>query len=169
MTRGHFDHVADAVALARRTNAKVIANFEIAEWLGAEGLKTCTPSIWAAVFSTTSGMSKLTPALHGSMLPDGSNGGMPNGFLLTLGEKRIYFAGDTALFSDMKLIGRQPIDLAVSPIGDNFTMGPEGALLALEFLQPKVVIPAHYNTWDLLNQDAAAWAEKVQEKRGPSR
>jgi L-ascorbate metabolism protein UlaG (beta-lactamase superfamily) len=99
------------------------------------------------------------------MLPDGSDGGNPAGFLLTTpADKKVYLACDTGLFVDMNLIGEEGVDLAVLPIGDNFTMGPEDALRAVKLLQPKHVIPVHYNTWDLIAQDAAAWAALVREE-----
>jgi L-ascorbate metabolism protein UlaG (beta-lactamase superfamily) len=87
---------------------------------------------------------------------------MPAGFLLEAGGKRVYFAGDTALFSDMRLIGKGGLDLAVVPIGDNFTMGPDDALQAVKFLNPSLVIPYHYNTWPPIVQDAGAWADRVR-------
>jgi len=104
---------------------------------------------------------KMTPALHSSGLPDGSYGGDPGGFVVEAGGKRIYFAGDTAVFSDMALIGAMGLDVAILPIGDNFTMGPDDALLALDYLNPKMVIPCHYSTWPIIEADAAAWAERV--------
>ena len=111
------------------------------------------------------GYLKLTLALHGSGLPDGSYGGNPCGFLLTTQDgQKLYLAMDTGLFGDMKLIGEEGLDLATIPIGDNFTMGPDDALRAVKFLEPKVVIPVHYNTWDLIGQDPNAWAERVQQE-----
>ena len=101
------------------------------------------------------GRVKLTLAFHGSMLPDGSYGGNPCGFLIYLKDgKKIYDAADTGLFGDMKLIGEEGIDLAILPIGDNYTMGPDDALRAVKLIQPKKVLPIHYNTWDLIAQDA---------------
>ena len=109
------------------------------------------------------GYLKLTHAEHGSSMPDGSYGGNPCGFLLTTPEgPRIYLAGDTGLFGDMSLIGDEGVDLAVLPIGDNFTMGPEDALRAVKLLVPRAVVPIHYNTFGLIGQDAAAWAHQVQ-------
>ena len=95
------------------------------------------------------------------MLPDGSNGGMPAGLLFTLDETTIYHAGDTGLFSDMRLIGEAGIDLAILPIGDNFTMGPDDALRAVDFLSPKQVVPCHFDTFGYIEQDAAVWANRV--------
>jgi L-ascorbate metabolism protein UlaG (beta-lactamase superfamily) len=96
------------------------------------------------------------------MLPDGANGGNPCGFLIRLNDGRtIYHAGDTGLFLDMQLIGEEGIDVAILPIGDNYTMGPADALRAVRFLQPKQVIPTHFGTWDLIAQDAQSWAARV--------
>jgi L-ascorbate metabolism protein UlaG (beta-lactamase superfamily) len=100
-------------------------------------------------------------------MPDGSYGGNPAGFLLTTNDgKKIYLAGDTGLFYDMKLIGEEGLDLAVIPIGDNFTMGPDDALRAVKFLQPKYVVPIHYNTFELIAQDSNSWANRVQQETG---
>ena len=101
-------------------------------------------------------------AFHGSALPDGSYGGMPAGFLIEAAGKRVYIAGDTALFSDMQLIGRDGLDLAIIPIGDNFTMGPDDALQAVKFLNPALVIPYHFGTWPPIVQDVGAWADLVR-------
>jgi L-ascorbate metabolism protein UlaG (beta-lactamase superfamily) len=106
---------------------------------------------------------KLTIAHHTSMLPDGSNGGNPCGFLIRLADgRKIYHAADTGLFLDMRLIGEEGIDLAILPIGDNYTMGPDDALRAVKLIQPKRVIPTHFGTWDIIAQDAHAWAARVQ-------
>jgi L-ascorbate metabolism protein UlaG (beta-lactamase superfamily) len=95
-------------------------------------------------------------------MPDGSYGGNPAGFLLTMKDgTKVYLACDTGLFGDMRLIGEEGIALAALPIGDNFTMGPDDALRAVKLIEPQHVIPVHYNTWDLIKQDASAWAERV--------
>jgi len=104
----------------------------------------------------------MTTALHSSGLPDGSYGGDPCGYLVFAEDATLYFAGDTALFSDMTLIGAAGIDVAVIPTGDNFTMGPDDALASLGYLRPKVVIPCHYNTFPPIAQDMHAWAERVE-------
>ncbi|MEZ4644763.1 MAG: metal-dependent hydrolase [Chloroflexota bacterium] len=165
-THGHGDHIADTIGLAKRTGALVIANFEIANWLGAQGVEKVHGQHLGGGFHHPNplGYVKMTPALHGSGLPDGSYGGMPAGFLLNIQGKKIYFAGDTALFSDMALIGAVGLDLAILPIGDNFTMGPDDALLALGYLKPKAVIPCHYNTWPPIAQDVEAWAKRVSQE-----
>jgi L-ascorbate metabolism protein UlaG (beta-lactamase superfamily) len=106
---------------------------------------------------------KLTLAFHGSALPDGSNGGNPCGFLIYLKDgKKIYHAADTGLFGDMRLIGEEGIDLAILPIGDNFTMGPDDSIRAIKLIEPKKVMPIHYDTWPLIAQDAQTWAAKVR-------
>ncbi len=163
VSHGHGDHVGDTIAIAKRTGATVVANYEISEWLQKQGLKKVHGQQHGGGFQYPFGRVKLTLAFHGSMLPDGSNGGNPCGFLLTLNDgKKIYDAADTGLFSDMRLIGEAGIDLAMLPIGDNYTMGPDDALRAVKLVQPKQVLPIHYNTFELIAQDANAWAEQVR-------
>jgi L-ascorbate metabolism protein UlaG (beta-lactamase superfamily) len=164
LSHGHADHVGDTVAIARRTGAPVIANFEVTQWLGKQGvagdkLVAMNPG---GGRQQPFGHVKFTIAHHSSSMPDGSYGGVPGGFLLTLDGARIYFACDTALFLDMKLIGGGGLDLAVLPIGDVYTMGPEDSLDAIKLLNPKRVAPCHYNTWPEIAQDAPAWAERVR-------
>jgi L-ascorbate metabolism protein UlaG (beta-lactamase superfamily) len=163
VSHGHGDHIADAMDIAQHTEAMVIANFEIINWLGGKGLEKLHPQHIGGGFNHPFGYLKFTHALHGSGLPDGSYGGNPAGLLFTTvaGEK-VYFACDTGLFASMKLIGEEGLDLAILPIGDNFTMGPDDALRAVKMLQPKYVIPAHYNTWPLIAQDPEAWAARVE-------
>ena len=162
LTHGHGDHVGDVIAVAQRTGALVIANFEIVEWLGGQGIENTHPLHIGGQHAFEWGTVKLTIAHHGSMLPDGSCGGNPAGVLLKLSDGTIYHAADTGLFYDMKLIGETGIDLAIVPIGDNFTMGPDDALKAVQLIEPKRVIPDHYDTWPLIAQDAGAWAERVR-------
>ena len=162
VSHGHGDHVGDGVEIAKRTGAMIISNFEIASWFEGKGVEKTHGQHLGGGHTHPFGYLKLTLALHGSSLPDGSNGGNPAGFLLTTNDgRKIYMAQDTGLFGDMKLIGEEGLDLAVIPIGDNYTMGPDDALRAVKLLQPKAVIPIQYNTWDLLAQDANAWAERV--------
>ena len=162
VTHGHGDHIGDTVEIAKRTGATVISNAEISGWLRKKDVKVHGQHLGGG-FNHPFGYLKLTLALHGSGLPDGTYGGNPAGFLLTTsaGEK-IYIAGDTGLFGDMALIGEEGITLAVLPIGDNYTMGPVDALRAVKLLRPEHVIPIHYNTFDLITQDAEAWAEEVR-------
>ena len=162
ITHGHGDHVGDAVSIARRTGAAVIANYEIISWISRHGVDNTHAQHIGGGYHHPFGYLKFTLALHGSALPDGSNGGNPVGFLLTTDDgKKIYIAGDTGLFGDMHLIGEEGLDLAVLPIGDNFTMGPDDAMRAVKMLAPKHVIPVHFHTWDLIGQDAHAWAARV--------
>ncbi len=163
ITHGHGDHVGDAITIAKRTGATTISNAEIANWLGKQGVKLAHGQHLGGGFNHPFGYLKLTFAIHGSALPDGSYGGNPAGFILTTVDgKKIYIAGDTGLFGDMALIGEEGIDLAILPIGDNYTMGPDDALRAIKMLHPKHVIPIHFSTWDLIRQDAQAWADRVQ-------
>ena len=163
-THGHGDHIADTVPLAKRTGATVIANFEICNWIGAKGHEKVHAMNTGGGYNFPFGRVKMTPALHSSGLPDGSYGGDPGGFLVMADGKTVYIAGDTALFSDMALIGRAGIDVAILPVGDNFTMGPEDSVLALDYLQPKMVVPGHYNTWPPIAIDVDAWAERVKQE-----
>jgi L-ascorbate metabolism protein UlaG (beta-lactamase superfamily) len=163
VSHGHGDHVGDAVALAERTGAAVIANYEISEWFKAQGIAKSHGQQHGGAASYPFGKVKLTLAFHGSVLPDGTYGGNPCGFYITFRDgKKLYDAADTGLFGDMRLIGEEGIDLALVPIGDNFTMGPDDALRAVKLLQPKKVVPIHFNTWPLIAQDGNAWAERVK-------
>lgn len=167
VTHGHGDHIGDTVAIARRTGATVISNFEICNWLSGQGVKNTHSQHLGGGFKHPFGYLKLTLALHGSALPDGSYGGNPAGFLLTTNDgKKIYLAGDTGLFGDMQLIGDEGLDVAVVPIGDNFTMGPDDALRAVKFLRPKTVIPIHFGTWGLIEQNPRFWSERVKAETG---
>ena len=165
ISHGHFDHIADAAAVANRTNATVVAIYEVAQWLAHNGeVKETIGMNNGGGVQLPFGHVKMTPALHSSQLPDGSYGGEPAGFVLTLNGKRIYFACDTGLFSDMTLIGTRGIDLAVLPIGDLFTMGPDDSIEAIKLLRPKRVAPAHFNTWPPIEQDSDAWALRVKQE-----
>jgi L-ascorbate metabolism protein UlaG (beta-lactamase superfamily) len=164
VSHGHFDHIEDAVSIAQRTGATVIANFEIINWLQGQGIAAdkVHPQHIGGGFQYDFGYVKLTIAHHGSGLPDGGNGGNPAGFLITAEGKKVYLTCDTGLFETMQLYGQEGIDLLVLPIGDNFTMGPDDALRAVKLVQPKLAVPTHYNTWPLIQQDAEAWARRVE-------
>ncbi len=162
LTHGHGDHLGDTEAIAKRTGALVICVNEIARWLEQRGIKTHGMHLGGS-HRFPFGEVKLTYALHGSSLPDGADGGNPCGFILTETDgARAYFAGDTGLFGDMRLIGEEGLDVAALPIGDNYTMGPTDALRAVKMLQPKWVIPIHYNTFPLIKQNAEKWKMWVQ-------
>jgi L-ascorbate metabolism protein UlaG (beta-lactamase superfamily) len=162
ITHGHFDHISDAVKIAKRTGAITVSNFEISQWLTKQGVKEAVGMNHGGATSLPFGRVKMTIAHHSSVLPDGTYGGNPAGFLLTLGEAKIYIAGDTALFSDLQLYGRDGLDLAIVPIGDFYTMGPEDSIEAIKLLKPKRAMPCHYNTWPPIAQDAKAWAAEVR-------
>lgn len=162
VSHGHGDHVGDGVAIAKRTGATVISNFEIQNWFVGQGVENVHPQHIGGGHDYPWGRLKLTIAHHGSALPDGTYGGNPVGFLFYIEGKKIYHACDTGLFYDMKLIGEEVVDLAILPIGDNFTMGPDDALRAVKLIEPKRVIPIHYNTFDVIKQDAHAWARRVE-------
>lgn len=164
VSHGHFDHVADTAEIANRCGSTVVSNYEICEWLsGKHGVKNTQPMNLGGSIGLPFGRVKSTLAFHSSVLPDGTSGGNPGGFLLTLtGGPRIYFACDTGLFSDMRLIGAGGLDLAVLPIGDRFTMGPDDSLEAVRLLQPRRVAASHFNTWPPIAQDATAWAARVR-------
>ena len=162
VSHGHYDHVADVEKIARRTGATIVSCYEICEWFGKKGFSKTHAMNIGGGFQFPFGRVKMTMAQHTSMLPDGANGGNPAGFLVSLPEGNVYFACDTGLFYDMKLIGACGLALAALPIGDNFTMGPDDALEAVKLLAPKRVVPVHRDTWPLIAQDAAAWAERVR-------
>ena len=162
VSHGHGDHLGDTLDIAQRTGATVISNFEIQNWLVNQGIQNVHPQHIGGGFDYPWGRLKLTIAHHGSALPDGTYGGSPCGFLFYLGGKKIYHACDTGLFFDMKLIGEEGIDLAILPIGDNFTMGPDDAVRAVKLIEPEHVVPIHYDTFDIIKQDPKAWAHRVE-------
>lgn len=166
LTHGHGDHVGDTMDIAKRTGAKIVAINELAVYLGQKGLDAHGMNI-GGCFEFDFGHVKYTQAFHSSAYieEDGSfiYTGMPAGILLTTEGKTIYHVGDTGLFSDLKLIGeRNNIDLAFIPIGDNFTMGPDDALVAADWINAKTVVPVHYNTFPIIEQDPDAFVEKVK-------
>jgi L-ascorbate metabolism protein UlaG (beta-lactamase superfamily) len=166
VSHGHFDHVADVAAIAKANDATVVAIFEIAQWFGSQhGIQNAVGMNIGGSVATDFGSIKMVPAIHSSMLPDGSNGGNPAGFVLTIDQQRIYFACDTCLFSDMKLHAHR-VDVAVLPIGDLFTMGIDDSVAATKLIEPKIVLPTHYNTWPPIEQDAAAWADRIDSETG---
>jgi len=165
LTHGHNDHVGDTVEIAKACDTLVIAPFELANFIGSQGVRTHPMHIGGAR-QFEFGKVKFTQAFHGSSFETEDNviyTGMPAGILFTAEGKTIYHAGDTALFGDMKLIGeRHPIDLAFLPIGDNFTMGIEDAAYAVELLKPQAVVPVHYNTFPPIQQNPQDFKELVK-------
>ena len=164
VSHGHSDHCADALALARRTGATIVANYELCEYFAKRGAKTHDLNPGGG-FDFPFGRVKLTLAFHTSSIelePEPPYGGVACGLLVSADGRQIYHAGDTALFSDMQLIARGGLDLALLPIGDAYTMGPDDALLALDFLRPKLAVPMHYNTWPKIAQDGDAFAARAR-------
>jgi L-ascorbate metabolism protein UlaG (beta-lactamase superfamily) len=160
ISHAHHDHLGDAVPIARRTGAAVVSNAEIARYMTEQGLQAYGWHVGGAR-QFPFGKVKLTIAHHGSTFADGRDGGTACGFLIWLEDKVIYFAGDTALTVDMTLYSAEHIDVAMLPIGDYFTMGPEDAVRAVQFLQPKSALLMHYNTSALIAQDAQAVAAHI--------
>ena len=154
------------MAIAHRTGATVLSNYEISTWLqqAPRGLTKVHGLQHGGGYTFHNGIRvKLTLAFHGSALPDGSNGGNPCGFLVTFPDGiKVYDAADTGLFGDMALIGEEGLDLAILPIGDYYTMGPDDAVRAVKLLKPRFVLPIHYNTFPPITQDAGAWAARVK-------
>ena len=161
LSHGHEDHSGDALEIAKRCDATIVANYEIAEYFGAKGAKTHGMNPGGG-FNFPFGRVKLTLAHHSSSVEAGLHPiylGNPCGILVQADGRTLYDAGDTALFLDMQLIGRVGLDVALLPIGDNFTMGPEDAVAALDFLKPKIAVPIHYNTWPIIAQDPRKFAD----------
>ncbi len=162
VTHGHADHLGDTIELSKKTGALVISNFEIINYLTRKGVEAHPLHIGGG-HQFDFAYIKLTPAFHGSSLPDGSYGGMPAGVIIEMADKTIYHAGDTGLTIEMELLGRMyQIDIALLPIGGNFTMDSKDALEAVKMLKPKKVIPMHYNTWPPISQDPNVFAESVK-------
>lgn len=162
VTHGHGDHIGDTVELARENKSLVISNAEISNYLSEHGLRTHGMHIGGR-YTFDFGTVKLTPALHGSSIPTSKGpreGGNPSGFVLTIEGKKIYHAGDTGLTMDMKLLEEEKIDVAILPIGGNYTMDIEDALRAVDFIKPKLVVPMHYNTFPLIQADPEEFKSK---------
>lgn len=160
ISHGHVDHLADAVDLASKTGAKVLSNWEVVEWLGKQGVANAHPMNHGGSVTIPCGRVKMVSAIHSSALPDGSNGGNPAGFVVESGEGSFYYAGDTALTLDMKLIADEfRLIFAVLPIGDNFTMGTADAIRAAGFCGAKDVVGVHYNTFPPIEIDTASAAD----------
>ncbi|WP_139491718.1 metal-dependent hydrolase [Brevibacillus dissolubilis] len=170
LTHGHNDHVGDTASIAQANGSTIVAIFELAEYFNSQGLQTFGLSVGGG-YSFPFGRVKMTNALHGTGYMVDHSGksiymGVAGGFLLTIGDKTIYHAGDTGLFGDMELIGKyNKIDVAFLPIGDIYTMGPEDAVIAAKMLGAKEVVPIHYNTFPGLAQDDEKFVQDL-EKQG---
>lgn len=164
LTHAHSDHVGDTLDIAKRTGATIIGTFELGTYFENQGCNAIGGNHGGTI-AFDGGTAKLVPAWHTSTYGDDFGvPGVPAGLVVRFGGKTIYFAGDTCLFLDMQLIGEEGLDVAVLPIGDHFTMGPADAVRAVKFLQPKVVIPCHYNTFDAIAQDAQAFKRDVEQQ-----
>lgn len=162
VTHAHGDHVGDTVDIAKRTGANVICNVEMSQWFSKKGLENVTGGNTGGHVRLDGLTVKFTKAFHSSQFPDGAYGGQPGGFMMFADGKKLYHAGDTALFGDMALYATgDPIDVAFLPIGDFFTMGPEDSIQAIQLLKPKYVVPMHFNTFPPIVQDVSEWAEMV--------
>ena len=167
LTHAHNDHVGDTVDLAKWNDARVITLVELAEWLETQGVRDAVGVNHGGTASFPGGTAKFVPAWHSSSFWDGEKRvaiGVPAGIVVRFGGATIYFAGDTALFGDMRLVGDEGIDIAVLPIGDHFTMGPADAARAAEFVGAKIVIPCHYNTFPPIRQDPEQFKTLVAER-----
>ncbi len=154
ISHGHEDHIADAVSIAKRTGAKVIACYEIHTWLQKQGIENTHPMNTGGKWIFDFGKVKCVSAQHSSSLPDGSYGGNPMGFVIESNSGNFYYAGDTALTYDMRLIGEyRKLDFAFLPIGDNFTMGVDNAIIACDFIQCRDIIGMHYDTFGYIKVD----------------
>lgn len=164
LTHGHGDHIGDSFKIAQRTDPLFICVNELANYCAEKGFRVHNMHIGGAHLFDF-GRLKFTIAHHGSMTPDNTYGGEPAGVLLTIDGKTIYHTGDTGLFYDMKLIGEMtPIDYMLLPIGDNFTMGIDDAVKAVELAEPQLAIPMHYNTFPVIEADPVEFADKVTTK-----
>lgn len=148
VSHGHADHIADCIQIANQTKAMVVCSFEIAEWLGKQGVEKTHPMNTGGKWIFNFGTVKCVTAHHSSGLPDGSYGGNPMGFIITSVEKEFYYSGDTALTLDMQLVPRwASLDFAILPIGDNFTMDYADAIEAARMVNTTIVIGVHYDTF----------------------
>lgn len=157
ISHAHFDHLAYAAEIARRTGATIISNYEITVWFGKQGLEKVHPLNHGGAHNFDFGRVKLVNAIHSSSLPDGSYGGNPGGFVVESAEGNFYYSGDTALTMDMKLIGESSrLKFAALPIGDNFTMGTDDAIKAADFVRCNHVLGLHFNTFAPIQVDTQA-------------
>lgn len=160
LTHAHGDHYGDSVALSQRLGIPVVSNYEVVSYAQNQGASGIGMNL-GGTYKFKSGWFKWFPAWHSSSFPDGTYGGLAQGFVMEIGGKRIYNSCDTALFSDMSLIAPYAVDLAIVPIGDHFTMGPDDALKSLELIRPKQVLPVHYNTFPPIAQDGGAFINRA--------
>jgi L-ascorbate metabolism protein UlaG (beta-lactamase superfamily) len=163
LSHAHGDHTADVMNIAQRTNALIVCNNEMAGYYRQKGYDNVSGQNTGGSADYGFATCKLTLAFHTSTFPDGANGGHPNGLIITAKQSgaRLYFAGDTALFGDMAYIGRAGIDVAFLPIGDYYTMGIDDSIEAVRLVNPRFVVPMHYNTFAGIQQNAGDWANRI--------
>lgn len=163
LSHGHADHVADVSQVAGRTGATVVSNFEVIQWFASQGIENGHPMNHGGSWTFPFGKVKMVNAVHSSSMPDGSYGGNPSGFVVSIGDKNFYYAGDTALHTDMSLIGEEfNINAAFLPIGDNFTMGYSDAVKAAKMVDTKHVIGMHFDTFPYIVMDHQAAANAFE-------
>lgn len=164
VSHGHADHIADLVAIAQRTGATVVSSFELTEWASKQGIKHVHPMNIGGSWKFDFGTVKMVYAAHSNSLPDGTYGGPAAGFLIKAEGKTYYYSGDTALVSDMRLLGElYDIDHAFLCIGDNFTMGIDDAILAAKFINCKQIIGMHYDTFGYIKIDEEEAKQKFED------
>ncbi len=166
VTHGHGDHVGDTIEIAKKHGSTVISNFEIGFYLEKKGIDKIHTMHIGGRFDFGDMKVKLTPALHGSaIIEDGEiiYGGNPAGVVIEMDHRTVYHAGDTGLTKDMELLANEYIDLAMVPIGGNYTMDIDDAFVATKMIQPKIVVPIHYNTWPVIEADPEKFCQKVNE------
>ncbi len=167
VTHGHGDHLGDAVEIAKQTGAVIVAPFEVGLYCASKGVSTHNMHIGGS-FDFPFGRVKLVPASHGSAIVEGNQviyGGNPCGFLIEVEGKVVYHAGDTGLIADMELLGRfEKVNVALLPIGGNFTMDTKDAAIAAELIKPEVAIPMHYKTWPIIDKDPEEFKRLAQER-----
>ena len=154
VSHGHSDHIEDCVAIAKRSGATVIGSFEVVSWLQKQGVEQYHPMNTGGKWNFDFGTVKCTNAIHTSSMPDGSYGGNPMGFLIKTDDTSFYYSGDTALTLDMQLVPKWgKLDFAILPVGDNFTMGYEDAIMAAKMIQCDQIIGVHYDTFGFIKID----------------
>lgn len=164
VTHGHGDHLGDAIDISKKSGGTILGVFELANYCEGKGAKAIGAHMGGTV-KFGFGWAKLVPAWHSSSAPDGTYTGNPCGFVVHIGDINVYHPGDTCLFGDMKLIAEMtPIDVFLCPIGDHYTMGVTDAVKAVELVNPKWVIPMHYNTFDVIRQDPHGFRDLVEKK-----
>ncbi len=165
ISHGHEDHVYDVELIAKQSNATIIANFEITTWFNNKGIEKTHPMNHGGSWQFDFGKVKYVNAIHSSSLPDGSYGGNPGGFVITSDKGNFYYAGDTALTMDMKLIPLfTKLDFAILPIGNNFTMNDDEAIFASDFIACNKIVGMHYDTFGFIEIDHAEVKEKFNKR-----